>query len=159
MTRSHARSLRGERTESIEPFKPGKKISVIGALSLTGVGETMSVERPVDTEVFDAYVQHFLVPTLFKGDIVLLDNLKFHYSQRTIKLIEQVGTNVLHIPAYSPDFNTIEECISKIKALLRASKARTDRALQAAMARAIKKVAIDDACDWFANCGYTYSLI
>ena len=133
-------------------------ISVIGALSLTGVGATMSVEGPVDTEVFDAYVQHFLVPTLFKGDIVLLDNVKFHYSQRAIKLIEQVGANVLHIPAYSPDFNPIEECISKITALLRASKARTDRALQAALAKAIKNVAIDDACGWFAHCGYTYSL-
>ncbi|MFN9288740.1 MAG: transposase, partial [Planctomyces sp.] len=82
MTRSHARYLKGERAESVEPFKPGKKISVIGALSLTGVGATISVEGLVDTEVFDAYVQHFLAPTLFKGDIVLLDNVKFHYSQR-----------------------------------------------------------------------------
>jgi len=159
MTRSHARSLKGERAESVEPFKPGKKISVIGALSLTGVGATMSVEGSVDTEVFDAYVQHFLAPTLFKGDIVLLDNVKFHYSQRAIKLIEQVGASVLHIPAYSPDFNPIEECISKIKALLRAAKARTDRDLRAALAKAIKNVAIDDACGWFANSGYTYSLI
>jgi len=108
MTRSHARSLKGERAESVEPFKPGKKISVIGALSLTGVGATMSVEGSVDTEVFDAYVQHFLAPTLFKGDIVLLDNVKFHYSQRAIKLIEQVGASVLHITAHSPDFNPIE---------------------------------------------------
>jgi len=49
--------------------------------------------------------------------------VKFHYSRRAIELIEQVGANVLHIPAYSPDFNPIEECISKIKALLRAAKA------------------------------------
>ena len=54
----------------------------------------MSVEGSVDTEVFDAYVQHFLAPTLHKGDIVLLDNVKFHYSQRAIKLIEQVGASV-----------------------------------------------------------------
>ncbi|MFN6204261.1 MAG: transposase [Acidobacteriota bacterium] len=64
-----------------------------------------------------------MAPTLHKGDIVLLDNVKFHYSRRAIELIEQVGANVLHIPAYSPDFNPIEECISKIKALLRAAKA------------------------------------
>jgi len=108
MTRSHARSLKGERAEAIEPFKPGKKISVIGALSLTGAGETMSIEGSIVTEVFDAYVQHFLAPTLFKEDIVLLDNVKFHYSQRAIKLIEQVGASVLHITAHSPDFNPIE---------------------------------------------------
>jgi hypothetical protein len=45
--------------------------------------------------------------------------VKFHYSRRAIELIEQVWANVLHIPAYSLDFNLIEECISKIKALLR----------------------------------------
>lgn len=159
MTRSHARSLRGERAESVEPFNPGKKMSVIGALSLAGVGAMMSIEGAFDTEAFDAYVQNFLAPTLLKGDIVLLDNVKFHYSQRAIELIEQVGARVLHIPAYSPDFNPIEECISKIKALLRTAKARTDRALRAALAKAIKKVAIDDICGWFADCCYAFSLI
>lgn len=134
-------------------------MSVIGALSLAGVGAMMSIEGAFDTEAFDAYVQNFLAPTLLKGDIVLLDNVKFHYSQRAIELIEQVGARVLHIPAYSPDFNPIEECISKIKALLRTAKARTDRALRAALAKAIKKVAIDDICGWFADCCYAFSLI
>ncbi len=118
----------------MEPFNTGKRISVIGALSFNGVGATMSIEGAVDTEVFDAYVQHFLAPTLHKGDIVLLDNVKLHYSRRAIELIERVGANVLRIPVYSPDFNPIEECISKIKALLRAAKARTDRSLRAALA-------------------------
>lgn len=158
MTRSHARSLKGERAESVEPFNPGKKMSVIGSLSLTGVGATMSIEGAVDTEVFDAYVEHFLVPILIKDDIVLLDNVKFHYSQRAIGLIESVGARVLHIPAYSPDFNPIEECISKIKAILRAAKARTHRKLQNALAKAIKMVAVDDICGWFADCGYVFSL-
>ena len=146
MTRSHTRSLKGERAKSVELFNTGKRISVIRALSLTGVGATMSIEGAVDTEVFDAYVQHFLVPTLHKGYIVLLDNVKFHYSRRAIELIEQGGANVLYIPAYSPDFNPIEECVSKIKDLLRAAKARTDRALRAALAKVIKMVTFDDAC-------------
>jgi len=65
----------------------------------------------------------------------------------------------LHIPAYSLDFNQLEECILKIKVLHQAAKARIDRALHAALAKAINNIAMDDACGWFANCGHTYSLI
>jgi len=66
LTRSHARSLKGERAKSLEPFNTGKRISVIGALSLNGVGATMSIEGAVDTEVIDAYVQHFWHPLYTK---------------------------------------------------------------------------------------------
>lgn len=117
----------------------------------------MSIEAPVDTQVFDAYVEHFLAPTLLKGGLVLLDNVKFHYSKQAQSLIKAAGARVIHIPAYSPDFNPIEECISKIKALLRAAKARTKRKLNNALARAIKAVTTDDLCGWFTDCGYIFS--
>ena len=157
MTRTHARSPRGERAEVTEPFRRGERVSVISSLSLAGVGATMSVDGAVDTQVFDAFVEHFLVPTLLEDDIVLLDNVKFHYSERAIRLIEAAGADVLHIPAYSPQFNPIEECISKIKQFLRAAKARTRRKLLNALRKAIEKVTIDDICGWFAHCGYTFS--
>jgi transposase len=93
---------------------------------------------------------------LIEGDIVVLNNVKFHYSTRAIGLIEATGASVLHIPAYSPDFNPIEECISKIKGILRSVKARTKRKLLNVLAKAIEKVTVDDSCGWFAHCGYTY---
>ena len=85
----------------------------------------MTIEGAINTEVFDLYVEHMLVPVLQPGNIVLLDNVKFHHSERAISLIEAAGAGVLHLPAYSPDFNPIEECISKIKETLRSLKART----------------------------------
>jgi len=112
---SYARSQRGERAQVREPFNQGSNVSVISSLSLAGIGTTMSIEGVVDTQVLDASVEHFLAPTLLKGDIVVLDNLKFHYSARAIDLIEAAGASVLHITAYSPDFNPIEEYISKIQ--------------------------------------------
>jgi transposase len=121
MTRTRARSPKGERAEVVEPFNHGSNISVIGSLSLNGVDAVMSIEDAVKPQVFDAYVGYFLVPTLLAGDKVLLDNVKFHYSERTVGLIEAAGAGVLHIPAYSPDFNPIGECISKIKKILRAA--------------------------------------
>jgi transposase len=100
----------------------------------------MSIEGAINTEVFDLYVEHMLVPVLQPGDIVLLDNLKFHYSERATSLIEAAGAEVLHILAYSPDFNPIEECISKINETLRSLKARTKRNLYNALAKAIEKI-------------------
>src|SRR5262249_23600607 len=99
-----------------------------------------------------------LVPVLRSGDIVLLDNVKFHYSERAISLIEAAGAKVLYLPAYSPDFNPIEECISKIKHILRSLKARTKRKLYNALAKAIEKVTDQDILGWFKHCGYASSL-
>jgi len=64
----------------------------------------------------------------------------------------------MRFPTYSPDLNPIEECISKIKALLRAANTRTRRRLLNALAKAFKKVAVGDICGWFADCGYAFSL-
>src|SRR5262245_5995654 len=129
MTRTHARAPQGERAEVSEPGYHEPNTSVIGALSLTGVNALMTVEGAVDTPVFDLFVEHFLVPILLQGDIVILDNVAFHYSRRARILIEAAGARVEHLPAYSPDFNPIEECISKIKTTLRSLKARTRRKL------------------------------
>ena len=118
----------------------------------------MMIAGAVNTEVFDLYVEHLLVPVLRVGDIVLLDNVKFHYSERALSLIEAAGAKVLHIPAYSPDFNPIEHCISKIKETLRSLKARTKRKLYHALAKAIEKVTPDDILGWFKHCGYVFSL-
>jgi transposase len=115
--------------EVSEPFNRGSNISTSGFLSLSGVGPKVSIEGAVDTQVFDMYAEHFLAPSLLPGDIALLENVKFHNSERPINLIEAAGASVRHIPRYSPDFNPIEECISKIKEALRKAKARTVRKL------------------------------
>jgi transposase len=73
-------------------------------------------------------------------------------------IIEATGATVIHLPAYSPDFNPIEECISKIKETLRSLKARTKRKLYNALKKAIAMVTADDIQGWFKHCGYVSSL-
>ncbi|MBA3714300.1 MAG: transposase [Pyrinomonadaceae bacterium] len=158
MTRTHGRALIGRRVAVTEPFNRGRHISVIGALGLHGVCAPMTLEGACNSEVFDLYVEHMLVPNLRPGHMVLLDNVKFHYSPRAIKLIESAGASVLHIPAYSPDFNPIEECISKIKEALRSFKARTKRKLYNALAKVLAMVTVSDIRGWFEHCGYVFSL-
>jgi transposase len=94
----------------------------------------MIIEGAANALAFEAYVEHILVPSLVKGQIVVLDNLRVHKTARVRQLIEDKGCELLFLPAYSPDFSPIEEMFSKVKAFLRRSKARTREALEEAIA-------------------------
>jgi transposase len=158
MTRTYARAPLGERVRVTEPFPHGSNISVLSAMGVQGVCAPMMIEGAINSEVFEAYVQHLLVPCLHPGHIVVLDNVKFHYAPKAIKLIEATGARVLYLPAYSPDFNPIEGCISKLKTALRSLKAHTKRKLTRALANALALVTTEDIQGWFEHCGYVSSL-
>jgi transposase len=158
MSRIYARAPRGERARVKEPYGRGTNISVISALRRSGVGATMTIEGAVDTQVWNLYIEHFLVPELQPGDIVMLDQVPFHGSLRAIGLIRAAGARVEDLPAYSPDLDPLEECISKIKGELRSSRTRTELGLLLALKRAIEKVTPKDIRGWFKHCGYTHLL-
>jgi len=69
-------------------------------------------------------------------------------------LIEVRGCELIFLPAYSPDFNPIEEAFSKIKAHLKKAAARTREALLEAIGKALDAITVSDATSWFAHCGY-----
>jgi transposase len=105
-------------------------------------------------DIFRAYAEHVLVPSLRPGDIVVLDNLASHKDQVALEMIRQAGAEVRFLPPYSPDLNPIEKMWSKIKQILRSVKARTQEALLAAIAAALECVNEEDALGWFSSCGY-----
>lgn len=129
--------------------------TMIGSVRLDGTTACMTIEEATDTDIFRAYVQHVLIPTLQPGDVVILDNLSPHKNSETIRLIEQAGAIVRFLPAYSPDLNPIEKMWSKVKEALRSAKARTQAALDDAIARAMASVTPADAKGWFVSCGYS----
>ncbi len=128
---------------------------MISSIRRDGSTAAMTVDGATTSEVFRAYVQHILAPTLRPGDIVVLDNLSPHKDKAALALIEQAGAEVRFLPPYSPDFNPIEKMWSKVKTLLRSAKARTDDALLTAIGAALAKVTAQDAEGWFASCGYS----
>ncbi|ESY63165.1 transposase TRm2011 [Mesorhizobium sp. LNHC252B00] len=79
--------------------------------------------------VFLAYVEQVLVPTLSEGDVVVMDNLPAHKAAGVRDAIKAAGASLLYLPPYSPDFNPIENAFAKLKALLRAKAERTIKAL------------------------------
>ena len=114
----------------------------------------MSVEGSADGETFLLYVEHFLCPTLKRGQIVVMDNLQVHKMRRVRQLIEERGCSLVFLPSYSPDFNPIEQAFSKIKGILRKAKARTFEALVEATGQALSAVTAQDAHGFFGHCGY-----
>jgi len=73
----------------------------------------------MNTATFEQWVKKCLVPTLSKGDIVVMDNLSSHKGPRVEQLIKAVGAELRYLPPYSPDMNPIEKAYSKLKAFLR----------------------------------------
>lgn len=155
MTRLYARAPRGERAYGSIPRNRGKNTTLIASMTLQGaMGEAMAVEGSTKAFVFEAYLERFLAPTLEEGQIVVMDNLGAHKTDRVRELIEGRGCELWFLPAYSPDLNPIEEAFSKVKALLRKAAARTREALVEAMGAALAAVTPRDAAGWFAHCGY-----
>jgi len=157
LTRLYARAPRGERAFGKAPRNWDKNVTLIAAMSAEGMGQAMSVEGATDGAAFEAYVKHFLLPTLKEGQMVIMDNLRVHKSTRVRKLIESVGASVLFLPPYSPDFSPIEEAFSKIKAILRSIEARTQQTLVEAIGQALDAVSRRDALGWFSHCGYRFT--
>ncbi len=154
MTRLYGRAPRGERALGSAPQNYGQNVTILGALSCTGLEAVMTIEGATDADVFRAYVREVLCPTLREGDLVIADNLSAHKAAGVQEAIAASGARLLYLPPYSPDLNPIERCWAKIKTFLRAAKARTREALDAAVMHALATVTESDARAWFAHSGY-----
>ena len=130
--------------------------TMISSIRLDGSTVCMVVDGATTKDIFKAYVQHILLPTLKAGDIVVLDNLSAHKNKEIRDLIESVDAELWFLPQYSPDLNPIEKMWSKIKAILRSLKARTEQALINAIAKALDAITDSDAKGWFKSCEYQY---
>ena len=157
MTRLYGRAKSGQRVVDNVPAGHWCTTTMISSVRLDGSTACMVVDGSTNKEVFQAYVQHILLPTLKPGDIVVLDNLSAHKNQETRDLIESVGAELWFLPPYSPDLNPIEKMWSKIKSILRTLKARTEESLINAIAKALEAVTTSDAKGWFESCGYQYT--
>ena len=154
LTRLCARAARGQRIVEATPGYSGPHYTVVATLGWKEVTAPWILEGAMDRVAFEAYVRSQLLPTLRRGDIVVMDNLSAHTGETIRHLIEARGARLQFLPPYSSDFNPIELCWSKIKTALRAAKARTFEALVAALSKALRSISLTDIQDWFAHCGY-----
>jgi transposase len=147
-------SRKGERVRLSVPRNRGKNTTLLAAMTLDGMGETMAVEGSTNREVFETYLEKALAPTLKAGQVVILDNLSAHKPARVRELIECRGCELIYLPSYSPDFNPIEEAFAKIKSILRQAGARTKDALIDVLSEALSAISVQDARGYFEHAGY-----
>lgn len=157
MVRRYARAKDGSRALGRAPCQY-KSLTLLGALGLTGLRGLMTIPAATDEAVFLAFIEQVLVPELRPGQVVVFDNLSAHKRPAITAAIEKAGCRVILLPPYTPEWNPIEACWSKMKEFLRARAARTLETLEAAVADAMEAVSAQDAQGWFRHCGYKVAL-
>ena len=155
LTRLYGRAPKGQRVPEAIPHGRWKVTTILGALGTAGMQAGMTIETSTDADIFQVFVEQVLGPTLRVGQVVVMDNLSAHKQERVRELIEARGCQLHYLPPYSPDLTPIEAAWSKVKAHLRALKARTQEALEAGVSAALKIITAQDARGYFGHCGYT----
>jgi transposase len=154
MTRHFARATKGKRAYGKCPNNRGKNVTLIGAIATSGFLAPFTFQGWTDKEAFLTYVKEVLLPELWPGACVVMDNLPAHKASEVEKMIESVGAKVVFLSPYSPDFNPIENCWSKIKEYLRSVESRNYHDLNQAINEAIDLVTDEDIIGWFTHCCY-----
>lgn len=155
LTPLYGRALVGERAIGKAPRNHRTNLTVVGAIALDGVRALMAYEGGTTKTAFLRFTREALVPSLRRGDIVVMDNLSSHYADGVRQAIEAAGCSLLYLPPYSPELNPIEHTWSKLKALLRRAEARTLRRLAAAISISSSEISRSDLSGWFGHCGYS----
>lgn len=155
MTRIYGRSKKGKRAYDHQtPSNKGKNVTMLGALSLDGIIAALTYQGGTNGLTFITYVEKVLVPKLWPGACVVMDNFSSHKVKGVREAIEAAGARLVYLSPYSPDFSPIENCWSKIKQHLRSIGARTYETLDEAITEAMGAVTSKDTVGWFSHCCY-----
>ena len=175
MTRDYARAPSSERARAAVPFNPGPAITLVMALGLSGIVAPCAFEGAMNGHVFGLYMAEQVIPQLPANAVVVVDNLPAHHSEDAREALEahglvvvdpedvddddvavadaldKPGIQVWFLPPYSPELSAVEECGSKVKALVRGAEPRSVSDLIDAMGDAIGQVTPKDARGWFGD--------
>ena len=154
MERRYGRAVRGERCRIAVPHGHYKTTTVTAAVRTSGPCAVDLADGATNGPRFLVYITSTLVPVLKRGDTVILDNLSAHKVSGVREAVEAAGARVLYLPAYSPDFNPIEQLFAKLKALLRTAAARTLAELWPAIRHAFTRFTPDECRNYLAAAGY-----
>ncbi len=154
MTRLRGRSAKGKRLNSKAPFGHWGTQTFVAGLKCDGLIAPWVIDAPMNRTIFEAYVETQLAPALKPGDVIILDNLSSHKSERAEAFIRNQGAWLLFLPPYSPDLNPIEMAFSKLKAHLRANAARTIDDLWKAIGNICSLFTPEECSNYFQAAGY-----
>jgi transposase len=144
----------GDRLIEAIPGGKWQTNTLVHAVALDGTRAAMVLDGPIDGNSFAGFCEWLLAPSLFPGDLVVMDNLSSHKSLRAVQAIEAIGASVVYLPPYSPDLNPIENVFSKVKQLIRGIRPRSFQQIVDAVKQVLPKITLDDLELMFLHCGY-----
>ena len=154
MARVRGRAKRGHRLIGKVPHGHWKTMTFLAGLSPDGFVAPFVIDRPVNGDIFQDWIERCLVPVLKPGDTVIMDNLPAHKRDTVRTTIEAAGASLLYLPPYSPDLNPIEMAFSKLKALLRKASERTIDDLWKRIGKLIDTFQPTECANFFSHAGY-----
>jgi transposase len=154
MTRAYGRAPRHERVYGAVPKNWGDNVTLSAGLTRDGLIAPLRLIGAMNSDIFEAYIEQFVVPELRPGDVVIMDNLSAHKRSSIGTLIATAGAELVFLPPYSPDLNPIEMVWSKVKSVLRRLAARTFEALEEAIVFALRAISPTDAVNCIRHAGY-----
>ncbi len=131
-----------------------KNVTLVAGLRLRGLVAQKAYDKPMNAATFEEWVEKCLVPTLSKGDVVVMDNLSSHTGPRVEQLIKAAGATLRYLPPYSPDMNPIEKVFSQLKAFLRKIAERSVVGLLNALEAYAEIFKPAQCVNYFNACGY-----
>jgi transposase len=157
LTRLRGWAPGGERLVEAVPGGKWHTSTLIQAIGLDGTRAAMVLNGPINAHSFAGFCQWLLIPALYPGDLVVMDNLSSHRAAAAIGAVEAIGARVVYLPPYSPDLNPIENIFSKVKQLFRKIRPRNFRQIVKAAKKVLHQITLDDIDSVFLHCGYVGS--
>jgi transposase len=154
MARRYGWGPTDQRVIGAVPHGHWKVTTFVAALRADGLVAPMAVDGAVTGELFRAYIERVLAPTLRAGDLVVMDNLQCHKVAGVAEAIGRASARVVYLPAYSPDLNPIEPAFAELKAELRRREERTVDRLWGALGESLDWFTPDECRNYFRHAGY-----
>ena len=153
MTRHYGRAVGKARAVDHTPENTPTNTTILSSIRLNGETAYTTYFGGTTGDRFVEYLEKVLIPTLHKGDIVIMDNMRSHHVKKVAEVLQKAKMKLLYLPPYSPDFNPIEKMWSKMKAIMRKMKIRNSTLLPVAVKKALGYVRCSDCKGWFRSCG------
>lgn len=154
MTRLRGWAPRGRKLLAKVPQGQWRTLTFLAALRHDRIEAPCVIDGPINGELFLAYIEQVLVPTLKPGDIVIIDNLASHKGKAVRRAIRAAGAKLFFLPPYSPDLNPIEQVFAKLKTLLRKAAERTVEATWKRIGALLRAFTSQECTNYFRNAGY-----
>ena len=151
MTRIYGRAVGKKRVVDKTPLNTPTSITILSSMRIDGRTAYTTYQGGTTGDKFLDYLKNILFPTLEKGDILVMDNLRTHHMNAVADAAREAGIILLYLPPYSPDYNPIEKMWSKIKSILRTLKVRNIADLPKAIEYAFNEILDSDCKGWFES--------